>query len=135
MQSSCMEEKHLENKSDKCFSKFYDKLKVAFKTRELNGQYGRRACDFPVSLPHLLAKKIRNRTPLSFPDLISLRLNFQTESKTNSHLPPLLDSANTFFQSLIPRIFLFFTFFFSSSEAVDSQITSVKAGDNYYYLE
>lgn len=33
MQSSCMEEKHLENKSDKCFSKFCDKLKVVFKTR------------------------------------------------------------------------------------------------------
>lgn len=32
MQSSCMEEKHLENKSDKCFLKFYDKLKIAFKT-------------------------------------------------------------------------------------------------------
>lgn len=133
MQSSCMEEKHLENKSDKCFSKFYDKLKVAFKTRELNGQYGRRACDFPVSPPHLLAKKIRNKTPLSFPDPISLRLNFQKESKTNSHLCPLLDSANIFFQSLIPRIFLYL--FFSSSEAVDSQIISVKAWDNYYYLE
>lgn len=134
MQSSCMEEKHLENKSDKCFSKFYDKLKVAFKTRALNGQYGRRACDFPVSLPHLLAKKIRKKTTF-FSRGLSLRLNFQKESKTNSHLPPLLDSANIFFQSLITRIFLFFIFFFSSSEAVDSQITSVKAWDNYYYLE
>jgi len=28
-----MEEKHLENKSDKCFSKFHDKLKIVFKTR------------------------------------------------------------------------------------------------------
>lgn len=35
MQSSCMEEKHLENKSDKCSSKFYDKLKIVLK-QELN---------------------------------------------------------------------------------------------------
>ena len=33
MPTSCMEEKHLENKSDKCFSKFCDKLKIVFKTR------------------------------------------------------------------------------------------------------
>lgn len=33
MQSSCMEEKHLENKSDKWFSKFYDKLKIVLKVR------------------------------------------------------------------------------------------------------
>lgn len=33
MPSSCMGEKHLENKNDRCFPKFYDKLKIVFNTR------------------------------------------------------------------------------------------------------
>lgn len=62
----------------------------------------------------LLTKEIKNKKSPSFPDPVSLRLNFWNTSKTNRCLPPLLDSVNICFQSMVSRIFLYFFLFRSN---------------------
>lgn len=57
-----------------------------------------------ISLP----MKLKTKNPLFSPDPISLRLNFWKESKTNRHLPLLMDNANICSQSMASRIFLYF---------------------------
>ena len=123
MPSSCMEEKHLENKNDKCFPKFYDKLKMVFNTRVKWMVCEKNMCFSCISLSFScqenLQTKKRGKLPY-FQTLLSLRFNFWKESKTNRHLPTFLNSANICFQSIVSKNFSFM--FPPSWEAMYSQV-------------
>ena len=124
MPSSCMEEKHLENKSDKCFSKFYDKLKIVFKTRVKWIVWEKSMCFSYISLSpscqgNLKTKKQAKTCFFSRP--------YYPWGSTSGKNLRLTDTCQNFctvqtFASKAQYLEFFFYLFFSSSETMHSQV-------------